>query len=345
VRIFPVVLAAILLVLQTVSAQPSTPLPAVPSAPTPDALIVGSGNYFSPIVANLDEAVAFYRDGLGLEVQGAPGDAAANPALRAMFGLPDAMLRWQIARTPAAPGGVEIVEISAADGKPLERRIQDPGAVTLLLAVRDLDAILARLKKLGAPIVTPGGAPVPLMVGPRTARAIAVQDPAGHFVELLEIDGLQVPPTTNVIDVRVVLTVDDVDQAARLYGSALGLKAQNVPAFRADPPASVFGHGGESRVAIFEVPTSGLTLELMDFRGVDRRSVQGRIQDFGSTRIQLRVRDIDAAIAELIRSGGEVVSTGGKALDLPAGNSKLRVAIVRDPNNLFVVLIEAPPPA
>jgi hypothetical protein len=28
---------------------------------------------------------------------------------------------------------------------------------------------------------------------------------------------------------------------------------------------------------------------------------------------------------------------------LPAGNATLEVAIVRDPNNLFVVLIEAPP--
>ena len=41
---------------------------------------------------------AFYRDGLGLDVQGAPGDANANLPLRNMFGLPDATLRWQIAR-------------------------------------------------------------------------------------------------------------------------------------------------------------------------------------------------------------------------------------------------------
>ena len=43
------------------------------------------------------------------------------------------------------------------------------------------------------------------------------------------------------------------------------------------------------------------------------------------------------------RSGGEVVSTGGRPLALPAGNSTLRVAMVRDPANLFVVLIEALP--
>jgi hypothetical protein len=34
---------------------------------------------------------------------------------------------------------------------------------------------------------------------------------------------------------------------------------------------------------------------------------------------------------------------GGQPVALPAGNSTLRVAIVRDPNDLFVVLIQAPP--
>jgi len=39
-------------------------------------------------VASLEEAVAFYRDGIGFDVQGEPTNADANPQLRAMFGLP-----------------------------------------------------------------------------------------------------------------------------------------------------------------------------------------------------------------------------------------------------------------
>ena len=100
---------------------------------------------------------------------------------------------------------------------------------------------------------------------------------------------------------------------------------------------------GRYRVAQQNVPTSGLMYDFVDFDGTERRTVPGRIQDFGSTRVQLRVRDIDAAIASFERVGGEVVSTGGRPLALPAGNATLQVAIVRDPNNLFVVLIEAPP--
>src|SRR3977135_3927692 len=78
-------------------------------APAPAGLIVGLGNFFSPIVSDLDKAIPFYRDGLGLDVQGAPANADQNPALRNMFGLPDAQLRWTIGRPPAMRTGVEIV--------------------------------------------------------------------------------------------------------------------------------------------------------------------------------------------------------------------------------------------
>jgi hypothetical protein len=85
--------------------------------------------------------------------------------------------------------------------------------------------------------------------------------------------------------------------------------------------------------------------EVIDFKGVDRRTVRGRIQDPGSTRIQLQVRDVDAAIEALKRTGGAVVSTGGATVNLPGrGGATTKVAIVRDPDNLFLVLLPAPQP-
>ena len=50
--------------------------PAQGNAAATSELVVGSGNYFSPIVRDLDAAIAFYRDGLGFDVQGPPGDAS-----------------------------------------------------------------------------------------------------------------------------------------------------------------------------------------------------------------------------------------------------------------------------
>jgi catechol 2,3-dioxygenase-like lactoylglutathione lyase family enzyme len=314
-------------------------------------LITGNGNFFSPIVRDLDKAVAFYRDGLGLETQGEPGNADKNESLRNMFGLPNAKLRWMIARPGGSRNGVEIVEISAANGKSLERRPQDSGAYTLIVFVRDIDATLARVKAQGAPVVSATGAPAVLPNGPgHTARMVVVKDPDGHFIEIVQPDeppATQAPATSNVYDVRVRLTVDDVEKSVRLYRDALGMELTNTPAFAANATVgAALGVGNaEFRFGMFKVPNTGLVFEVMDYKGVDRKSVRGNLQDWGSTRIQLQVRDIDAAVAALTKAGGKFVSTGGKPLELPTPNGALKVGIVQEPDNLFLVLIQSPPPA
>ena len=322
--------------------------PAPPPGPAPTGLVVGSGNFYSPIVANLEQAVAFYRDGVGFDVRGEPTNADANPQLMAMFGLPDARLRQQIGRAAPTPGGVEIVELSRAGGQPVARGIQEPGAVMLTVSVRDIDATLARLKQLGAPIVTTGGAPV--AIGDTPLRGVVVQDPAGHFVELVQT--ASPPPAAagsnaNIVGVRVRHTVENLERALPLYRDALGLQGSaEVPPYRADPSVLALlalPPSAQYRVATLTVPTSGLMIELREFKGARRAAVPARVQDPGSTRIQLRVADIDAAVAALTQAGGTFMSTGGKPLDLPAGNTTLKVGIVRDPDGLFVVLIQAPP--
>src|SRR6476619_6174737 len=119
--------------LAAVVAHAQTPA-APPAGPPPTGLVVGSGNYFSPIVADLEKAIAFYG-AIGFQFQGEPANADANPQLRAMFGLPDARLRYQIGRAPSIAGGVEIIEVSKVNGQPVARSVQDPGAVTLVATV------------------------------------------------------------------------------------------------------------------------------------------------------------------------------------------------------------------
>ena len=85
-------------------------------------------------------------------------------------------------------------------------------------------------------------------------------------------------------------------------------------------------------------------IEFVQFKEAGR-SVKGRIQDPGSTRLQLQVRDLDAAIKAVVRAGGHVVSTAGRPVELPGGRgAPTRAAIVQDPDNLFLVLIQAAPP-
>ena len=314
-------------------------------APEPTGLIVGSGNFFSPIVADLDKAIAFYRDGLGLDVQGTPSNAEQNAPLRNMFGLPDAQLRWMVARPASMRTGVEIVEIKKAESKSLDRRVQDPGAFTLIVLVRDVDAAFAKMKQVGAPILTTGGRPI--AVG--RAKGFVARDPDGHFIEVAQLDPLPqttAPETANVIGVRVRVTVEDAGQSMRQY-QALGLSGtMNVIFEKNEALMRMFGlkDDAQYRLAALDVPTSGLKLEFIEFKGVDRKTVRANIQDPGSTRLQLQVRDVSATIDALKVAGGIVISSGGSTVELPGrGGATTKVAIVRDPNNLFLVLIQAAP--
>ncbi len=261
-----------------------------------------------------------------------------------MFGLPDANLRWMIGRAPGIAGGVEMVEIKGTNGQPLTRRMQDPGAFTLLVLVRDMDRVTAGLKKIGAPILSIGGVPGLVPMNGGQAKLLMTRDPDGHFVEVVQpptTPETAAPATSNIVEVRVRLTVADVPTAVKLYHDALGLELVNQSDFVDNAAvASAFGlPGSQFRFGMLKVPTTGLTFEVIDFKGVDSKPVRGNIQDSGSTRIQLRVRNVDEAVAELAKVGGEVVSTGGKPLVIPAGQGQIKVAIVREPNNLFLVLI------
>jgi hypothetical protein len=128
----------------------------------------------------------------------------------------------------------------------------------------------------------------------------------------------------------------------RLY-QQLGLAGtMNVMFESSAPVVKMLGLKADAqyRVAGMDVP-NGPKVEFIDFKGVDRRTVRANIQDPGSTRMQLQVRDVDAVIESLKAAGGAVVSTGGTTVALPGrGGATTKVAIVRDPNNLFLVLIQ-----
>ena len=67
------------------------------------------------------------------------------------------------------------------------------------------------------------------------------------------------------------------------------------------------------------------------------RSSAGRTQDPGTTVLQLVVQDVAALADKLKAAGVPVVTTGGKAGEVVPG---LNIAIVRDPNNLLLELVE-----
>ena len=147
--------------------------------------MVGTGT-FTSFVENMDRSLAFFHDVFGMEVPALPEIGQrpynrANPQLFAMFDIPGARERHQSARVPGTRVSVELMEIQDVDHRTVPLRIQDPGTATLVLVVRDIDAVLARLTKANVADRDAGGKPVTFADG---ARAVLIRDIDNRFIEL-----------------------------------------------------------------------------------------------------------------------------------------------------------------
>jgi catechol 2,3-dioxygenase-like lactoylglutathione lyase family enzyme len=98
--------------------------------------------YFSLIVEDLDEAIAFFVDVLDFEL------VEDSPALT-NDGRPK---RWVVVRPPGAATGLLLAR---ADGERQERAVGDQfaGRVGLFLRVEDFDTAYARLRDAGVELV------------------------------------------------------------------------------------------------------------------------------------------------------------------------------------------------
>ena len=90
-------------------------------------------------VANIADALAFYRDALGLDIE-APEDVASQ-RVRAHF-------------IPAGESAIELLE-ATSDDSPIAKYVakRGPGLHHLTLRVDDIDAALAHLKARGVRLI------------------------------------------------------------------------------------------------------------------------------------------------------------------------------------------------
>ena len=330
------------------------------TAGAPDAFDPGQALgacHVSPIVANLDNSAKFYHEliGLGLYPEPKPGPLPwdTDPGHLDIHGTRGARLRFVGARMPGVWCGVELVEFGGIDRQAVKRGLQDPGAVTMILLVRNLDAVVARLNAARVPVVTTGGAPV--AVGAARTRAIIVQDPDGHFVELDQPDPLpadSAQPAGDVVGIRLRITVGALDPTLRMYRDQLGFRTQVRPFTNDKTVAALMGlPASEYRLAIArvplrlnsaDIPVSTMQVEFIEFKGVERPLVRSRIQDPGSFRLFVNVGDIESSVRLLRAGGSQVVSTGGGPVAMTFGRGQWRIAAVPDPNNLYLVLLQNP---
>jgi len=314
---------------------------AVVSAQAPAAPgVVRTGN-ISPIIQSLDASLAFYEGLLHLQVPPPPGGGPrpfmVNPGLHKMFGTTGATERHVDARIPGTTMGIEMIEFRDIDRRAARPRIQDPGQVAIVLLVRNVDALLARLTSAGVPVLTPGGKAVPVREG---ARSAVVQDPDGRLVELRQLATLPpaAPAEGEIVGGRLAITVADLDKTVAVYRTALGFDVTAPTRFGLDPfVRTLTGVRGEVRRATAAAPGTGQLFEFTEFKDVERAPLQTRLQDPGSVRLQVMVRGINEVTAAIVKAGGAILSDGGVRASLPPN---LWGITVRMPDNVYMSLLE-----
>jgi len=330
--------AAAVFILASVATCVFAQTPAEPGA------VVGVGG-FSHIVDNVDRSVAFYRDVLGLEMPNPPRAFDSTPWIIDMGNTPGAQSRPAILHIPGSQLGVELIDYKDIDRKAMHPHFQDPGAASLILTVRDMDAIMIKLKAAYVHVISKGGEPATLK-GPngRMGHVVFLQDPDGFFIEISQRD--PTPPTTapassNIIGGAFETIVADLDQTLHIYRDILGF--QTVPPTAWDGAKLMMDTAGtpgaQFRRSAATIPGTSVMMAFMEFKDIDRTPLHTRIQDPGTAILQVGVRDIDATVKALQAAGVTVISKNGE----PVMNGTSRFCMVRDPNNLYLELFQRGP--
>jgi catechol 2,3-dioxygenase-like lactoylglutathione lyase family enzyme len=154
----------------------------------PESPVVGVGPFLH-IVSDLDQSLAFYHGVLGLEVSGPPGEHkfTDNPAVANLYGVPGKQFRAAVLKIPGSAMGIELVQWGEAR-TPEHKRIADPGTVTLILRVTDVNAAPKR----------------------------SLLDPDGFAVEV---------ERSGSAGADLSISVSDVSKTTALYTNVLGFKA------------------------------------------------------------------------------------------------------------------------
>ena len=330
------------------------PLPPAPAAV--NAAATGIFNWIHS-TADLDRGYAFYHDVFRLEmvnppfgaIPGAPPpntirtrpEAIADPVIGELTNTGGARFRNVFMRLPNAPFGLELSEFNDIEARTVRPNLWDPGATTLILEVRDIDAVLTAIRKAGAPIVTLSSEPVNIGTARERRRSILVRDPDGYLIQVLQAttDSLrQADGNDAVIGAAIGLSVSNLQQERAFYSDILGFAVDSTGAFKSDKAAlDLIGlRKGRFRLSAAYVPGTRARVEFYEFKDVSGSPVRLRIQDPGAPQLQLRVRELDQLIGRVQAAGYTFVSIGAKPIQRAFG----RFVFALDPNGVLVEFVE-----
>lgn len=164
----------------------------------------------------------------------------------------------------------------------------------------------------------------------------------------------QTVPAGEVIGAgNFIHNVSNLDKSLEFYHDVLGMDLQRAPGAQANAAPAPRPYiatpeilnlydavGGQYRVGTALVPVSPMRAELAEFKDVDRRAVQPRIQDPGASIYILTVRDLAPVMARVKRGPATVVTTGGDPVTLADGSQAI---LLKDPDGFFVEVVQRNP--
>jgi catechol 2,3-dioxygenase-like lactoylglutathione lyase family enzyme len=289
-------------------------------------------------VGDLDTTLTFYREVFGIEGR---GQEFANPAVPLLINAPGVTLRMAMV---GLPGGTrfEFTHFKGVERRPAQANYTDPGAGSLVLYVRDIDAPVAAAKRVHAPIVTTGGMPVEIKTSNGQARSIVLRDPDGFFVQLIEEAPSAAAPEGNVHRVSLAYTMEDANATRAFYKDMMGIELDGPTAYAKDAALARLVGAPESvefRRLSGTLPPNA-TVEFTEFRGVPRTKFDLRVRDPGAPAMAIQVADIKGMLAQMEAAGVNVLSANGELVDFGNGVSNI---FVEDPSGLNIELFERPP--
>jgi ankyrin repeat protein/uncharacterized glyoxalase superfamily protein PhnB len=275
--------------------------------------VIGIGD-FPHGVSNMEQAIAFYRDVLGLEllathpplVDSKLGPNVYDAKMQALMDVGGAYYRFATFRIPGGASRLQLVEmVNNQDIVGLRGRRQssatpaERGSLMLRLPVNDVDLLFKKLKDG--------------FVGDILTKFVFRDEPDGFLIEAVSTSGA-----------GIVLTAADADEKLRFYREILG--------FQFDTAESE-----GVRRSIGKVPGTNVPFEIHEYRGIQqRRFYPTTMGQDGVGWIQLFVRDVDDLVKVFVKERVSIVSTGLQ----PVAFDDSRRLVVRDPDGVFIELIE-----
>ena len=295
-------------------------------------------------VADLDRAMGFFRDGLGLDA--GPVESSCDGEWNALLGL-DPGMRMQTADISFER---EVLTLTSFDppgaSYPNPRASNDPWFEHVALVAGDIQAVWSRLEESSPETVTKG-APVLLPPNTGSVTAFKFRDAEGHPLELISFpDGVgDLRWQKGGAGIRgfdhTAVVVTDLERSLAFYTGLLGMRIGGRSLNQGPEQDRLDGLEGclVDVVALQPLDQPTPHVELLHYRTPPGRpsAPPPRANDVTSVRQVHRVDDHDlAALAPRLGAAGAVFVSDGM-VKLASGRHG---AAIRDPDGHTIVLLD-----